>query len=121
MKTILKNKWHLHSLNGVVSLFLMNKLDLGDNTQNIIITLFLCLFIAVGIELCQGYFFGANKTPEQIEEAKLDVLAGMISSVIGIIFSLTINFNFVHLSLIWIGIVLILEVFRRWLIFKKRF
>jgi len=85
--------------------------------------IFICVFssaaVAFLVEWVQGVFFGANKTPDQVKASNLDMLAsiiaGTIGALIGVIFTPALFF-----ALIYTIIVILIELYRRKYILKKK-
>lgn len=120
MKTILKNKWHLHAL---ILVFVISVLWYSDNHPNwfdfenvgnfwrAFIVVFVSFCIACFAEWLQGNFFGAHQGKQGFNDSRNDVIATTVVAVIGCILFPIINpFAFL------IGSVLViagLEIYKR--------
>lgn len=113
MKTILKNKWHLHSLILVFVIFItwysdthplwFDGKNVGVVFRGIAIT-FASLCIAFTVEAIQGRVFGANKGIEGEKIRRGDILATTVVAGVGAILANFLNpIWFASISLLIIG------------------
>ena len=91
---IVKNKWHLHSITFALcyfGLFITTKypkfMSIGESGK--FLQGFLCVLcsacLAFIVEWVQGAFYGANKTPSELDASNKDMLVSFSAGVVGMI------------------------------------
>ena len=122
MNKILKNKWHLHSLTFTLVILFLTLTDSYPSFMSIGETgNFLQGFLAVlsssaaafGVEWVEGYFFGANRTPEQGRESDLDIFVSIAAGCVGLLIYFLFPTVSLKVGIIFAVVVGVLEICRR--------
>jgi hypothetical protein len=88
LSKIIGNKWHLHIpigiILGIISFWLFNPtFDGVPGWFKIFVSTFTVLWLSFAWEWCQGVFFGANKTENEVFESNKDIIVSTLSGLVG--------------------------------------
>ncbi len=118
MKTILKNKWHLHTglslVAAILFLFLTDKfpyfMQIGytGNFLQIFLAIFLCGWCAFLIEWIQSKFFGAK----DFKTSWGDIKVSLLGAVLGILSYYTFTKVTITIAIVAFIVTLVLQAYK---------